>query len=183
MVFQRVYTGHVPEYELVTPRKVTSEGAFLSHDVTYHHGESHRKRKKRSIYENQTNDAILHYQLSMPGRSYHIELWPSQNFIAPALVVERRVEGNLTSRHYQDGVWRDAEPSKMATTCHYHGLIRGQPTSSVALSACNGLSSMWSADVEEGIAVGRMSRRTKPSHHERGKNKRESVGKKARKKE
>ncbi|CAG2063839.1 unnamed protein product, partial [Timema podura] len=37
-----VYTGHVPEYELVTPRKITSEGAFLSHDVTYHHGASHR---------------------------------------------------------------------------------------------------------------------------------------------
>lgn len=50
-------------------------------------------------------------------------------FITPAMVVER---------HTAQGRTRD-RPYAGATSCHYTGSVRGQPASSVALSACNGL--------------------------------------------
>lgn len=57
---------------------------------------------------------------------------PSVTFITPAMVVERhRANGRTRSR-----------PRPDATSCHYTGSIRGQPTSVVAISACDGLVSM-----------------------------------------
>lgn len=54
---------------------------------------------------------------------------PSHSFIGPALVVERHgPEGHSRSR-----------PILEALDCHYIGSVAGQPKSSVALSACQGL--------------------------------------------
>lgn len=134
-----LYSLDIDEYELVIPTKVTEDGQFLSHDLNHHHrnGEQelyfktpgHGRRNKRST------EAVVNYHIPVGilghKQPLHLELWPSSDFFAPGLVVERRT-ANLSAP-------RLSPPSVRATRCHYQGAIRGQPGSQVAVSACNGL--------------------------------------------
>lgn len=63
-------------------------------------------------------DGETHFRLQMGGEELHLELTPSQHFVSPSLALA-----------LGDDV----------TGCHYQGVVRGHPGSSVALSACNGL--------------------------------------------
>lgn len=137
--FAGLYSSDIEEYELVVPTKVTEDGQFLSHDVNHHHTsdeEEFSAKSRESGRRNKRNtDAVVNYHVpvAMLGHEQplHLELWPSINFFAPSLVVERRVANLSASRR--------APPSVHARRCHYQGAIRGQPRSQVAISACNGL--------------------------------------------
>jgi hypothetical protein len=134
-----LYSLDIEDYELVIPKKVTEDGRFLSHDLNHHYINDEEEfgskttngdyRRKRSV------EAIVNYHIpvGMLGHEQplHLELWPSRDFLAPGLVVERRAD-NLTTP-------KRSPPSSHATQCHYQGAIRGQPGSQVAISACNGL--------------------------------------------
>ncbi|XP_034943192.1 A disintegrin and metalloproteinase with thrombospondin motifs 7 isoform X2 [Chelonus insularis] len=112
-----IYSGkkHVTDgHEIVVPRKVTHNGDLISHDVTHHHVDDKTE---------------LHYRLEMAGSQYHFQLTPSEDFIAPGMVVERR-KRRIHVRH---------QPREHASKCHYRGFIRGHRNSFVALSTCNGL--------------------------------------------
>ncbi|XP_063218509.1 A disintegrin and metalloproteinase with thrombospondin motifs 7-like [Bacillus rossius redtenbacheri] len=121
-----LYSGKVTQYEVVVPKKVTPDGEFLSYNLVHHHRHSHRS--KRSLDDN--SPAEVHYQLPVAGQTYHLELRPSRRFLSPSLVVEQRASGR---RDYLEVT---------NTTCHYHGAIRGQPGSMVAISTCHGLAGM-----------------------------------------
>jgi hypothetical protein len=137
--FAGLYSLDIEDYELVIPRKVTEDGHFLSHDLNHRYISDEEElgikttngghRKRRSI------GAMVNYHIPVGlfghEQPLHLELWPSRDFLAPGLVVERRA-GNRTAP-------RRSPPSSDATQCHYQGAIRGQPGSQVAISACNGL--------------------------------------------
>jgi hypothetical protein len=124
---------------------VKEDGQFLSHDLTHHfvndeeelgaNNTSGGSRKKRSF------DAVVSYHIpvEMLGHEQplHLELWPSRDFLAPGIVVERRADLSAPRR---------SPPSVRATHCHYQGTIRGQPGSQVAVSACDGLVSIFTCN-------------------------------------
>jgi hypothetical protein len=127
-----LYSLDVEDYEVVTPRKVTEDGRFLSHDLDHHYtddkGTDGGHKTKRSV------GAVVNYHIALGllghEQALHLQLWPSRDFLAPGLVVERRADNSTPRR---------SPPSLVATHCHYQGTIRGQPGSQVAMSACNGL--------------------------------------------
>ncbi|XP_021933903.1 A disintegrin and metalloproteinase with thrombospondin motifs 7-like isoform X2 [Zootermopsis nevadensis] len=147
--YKGLYSLDIDEYELVIPTKVTEDGQFLSHDLNHHHrnGEQelyfktpgHGRRNKRST------EAVVNYHIPVGilghKQPLHLELWPSSDFFAPGLVVERRT-ANLSAP-------RLSPPSVRATRCHYQGAIRGQPGSQVAVSACNGLAGLLRTEYGE----------------------------------
>ncbi|KAK0076811.1 hypothetical protein PV325_004826, partial [Microctonus aethiopoides] len=101
-------------HTIVVPRKVTYNGTLMSHNVTHYHD---------------NDGALLHYRLEMSGMEYHLQLIPSNDFIGPGMVVERRkrdIHVRYTAR-------------ERSSKCHYRGFIRGHVNSLVALSACDGL--------------------------------------------
>jgi hypothetical protein len=120
---------------------VTEDGQFLSHDLNHHFINDEKelsanntnggRREKRSF------EAVVNYHIpvEMLGHEQplHLELWPSSDFLAPGIVVERRADLSAPRR---------SPPSVRATRCHYQGTIRGQPGSQVAVSACDGLVSV-----------------------------------------
>jgi hypothetical protein len=146
--FVGLYSLDVEDYELVIPRKVTEDGHFLSHDLNHHYmndeEESEVKatdggqKRKRSV------GAVVNYHVAVGllghEQPLHLELWPSREFLAPGLVVERRADNYSTPKR--------SPPSLEAAQCHYQGAIRGQPGSQVAISACNGLVSGSIAEVQ-----------------------------------
>lgn len=147
--FAGLYSLDIEDYELVIPRKVTEDGRFLSHDLNHHYisdeeefgvkatNVGHRKRRNVGAVVN------YHVPVGLLGHEQplHLELWPSRDFLAPGLVVERHA-GNHTAP-------KRSPPSLDATQCHYQGAIRGQPGSQVAVSACNGLVSDSNRNISE----------------------------------
>jgi hypothetical protein len=135
-----LYSLDIEDYELVIPKKVTEDGQFLSHDLDHHLTDDEEevgakttgvgRRSKRGVRP----VVNYHIPVAMLGHEQplHLELWPSRDFLAPGLMVERRNDSLSTTP-------RRSPPSVRATRCHYHGTIRGQPGSQVAVSACDGL--------------------------------------------
>ncbi|KAK0181582.1 hypothetical protein PV327_003855 [Microctonus hyperodae] len=108
-------------HRIVVPRKVTYNGTLMSHNVTHYHD---------------NDSALLHYRLEMSGMEYHLQLIPSNDFIGPGMVVERRkrdIHVRYTAR-------------ERSSKCHYRGFIRGHVNSLVALSACDGLAGVLRGD-------------------------------------
>jgi len=71
----------------------------------------------------------LHLQVPLANETLHLELTAHSYFLAPNLVVERhrrdlRTRSPLTPRHLN---------------CHFHGKVRGQMDTNVAISTCSGL--------------------------------------------
>ncbi|XP_077291043.1 ADAM metallopeptidase with thrombospondin type 1 motif B [Arctopsyche grandis] len=132
--------GHVTEddYEVVVPMRVASDGGFISHAVSANHRKLQEGRAKREApdggpdLDENAVDTLIHYNITVGGRPLRLNLRPSHSFIAPALVIER---------HGADGYSR-SRPIRQAADCHYVGSVVGQPQSSVALSACEGLAGM-----------------------------------------
>uniref|UniRef100_A0A6P4F749 A disintegrin and metalloproteinase with thrombospondin motifs 7 isoform X2 n=1 Tax=Drosophila rhopaloa TaxID=1041015 RepID=A0A6P4F749_DRORH len=119
------------EGQLVVPRRVHPDGEFMSHQLDYAHDRDHRRhRQRRSLGRDQDSEAAdLHLQLPLANETLHLELTAHSYFLAPNLVVERhrrdlRTRSPLTPRHLN---------------CHFHGKVRGQPATNVAISTCSGL--------------------------------------------
>ncbi|XP_013183866.1 A disintegrin and metalloproteinase with thrombospondin motifs 7 [Amyelois transitella] len=117
------------QVQVVTPVKVTREGALVSHAVEHAHEHGHaRARRDLHAREHELQHSV-HYNLTIDGKELRLDLRPSVTFITPAMFVER---------HTASGRTREA-PNLAATACHFTGSIRGQPASNIALSACDGL--------------------------------------------
>ncbi|XP_017135604.1 A disintegrin and metalloproteinase with thrombospondin motifs 7 isoform X1 [Drosophila miranda] len=116
--------------ELVVPRRVYPDGAFMTHSLEYAHDRDHRRhRQRRGLEDQEQDEADLHLQLPLQNETLHLELTPHNYFLAPHLVVERhrrdlRTRSSLSENHLN---------------CHFHGKVRGQPSSNVAISTCSGL--------------------------------------------
>lgn len=108
------------DHEIVVPKKVTNNGIHISNELNHHHDNN--------------DDIKLHYQLTISGLQYHLELTPSTNFLSPGMLIERR-KRNLHTRN--------SGHDHYSSKCHYRGFIRGHVNSIVALSACNGLVSYY----------------------------------------
>ncbi|PZC79906.1 hypothetical protein B5X24_HaOG215670 [Helicoverpa armigera] len=118
--------------QVVHPVKVTRFGELVSHAVDHSHAHGHARARRDLHFTEQHQPHVVHYNLTVDGRELRLDLRPSVTFITPAMVVERRrVDG-----------WTRSQPHPDATSCHYTGSIQGQPASSVALSACDGLAGL-----------------------------------------
>ncbi|ALC49097.1 CG4096, partial [Drosophila busckii] len=125
---QQLYGLHSDELragegELVVPRRVYANGAFMTHQLNYAHEQDHR-RQRRSV-----EGAELHLQLPLSNETLHLELTAHSYFLAPHLVVERH-RRELRSR---------ATLTAQQLNCHFHGKVRDQPMANVAISTCAGL--------------------------------------------
>ncbi|KAJ3661835.1 hypothetical protein Zmor_006216 [Zophobas morio] len=111
-----LYSGALSsEAHETIPRKVSPNGDYISHNLTSFH-----------------DDGQVHFNISLHDREHLLILEPVRNFLAPALVVERR-KRDTHSR---------SKPSDKSKNCHFQGIVHGQPNSRVAVSACNGLTGM-----------------------------------------
>ncbi|XP_046836132.1 A disintegrin and metalloproteinase with thrombospondin motifs 18-like [Vespa crabro] len=122
-------------YEIVVPRKVKSNGTFVSHQIPHHF--------KRSFYEKNvgetramSEDDAVHYRLLLGQKEHHLELYPSHRFCSPGAIIEEHRTGNgEDKKRFLDELrirrMRDRQ-------CHYQGHVRNQPDIS-ALSTCYGL--------------------------------------------
>ncbi|EGI62482.1 A disintegrin and metalloproteinase with thrombospondin motifs 12, partial [Acromyrmex echinatior] len=112
------------EHEVVIPRKVRSDGSFISHQIPHHF--------ERSLYQNRTTgDDVVHYRLRIDHEEHHIELYPNHRLLGPGAVIEKRRGSQDFLNNMQLKRLRD-------TQCHYRARVRNQSDDS-ALSTCYGL--------------------------------------------
>ncbi|XP_059055686.1 A disintegrin and metalloproteinase with thrombospondin motifs 7 isoform X2 [Achroia grisella] len=117
------------QVQVVTPVKVTHDGKLVSHALEHAHEHGHARARRDLFHTEHRLQHSLHYNLTVAGRDLRLDLRPSVTFITPAMIVER---------HYAERRTRET-PKLETTSCHYIGTIRGQPDSSVAISACDGI--------------------------------------------
>ncbi|KAG5674191.1 hypothetical protein PVAND_004173 [Polypedilum vanderplanki] len=120
-----IFSNSLSEAHLTVPRKVDEFGEHISHILNHHHSHNYYN-KSTGIAE----DHSVHYHIDIHNETFHLELLPSTDFVAPLMIIER---------HKRDLKERQKRPKKH-TQCHYQGKIRNHEKSRVALSACNGLS-------------------------------------------
>lgn len=108
------------DYVFVTPVEVSSDGRYLSHDVT---GRSHRSRRSLS--------SSVHYRLSAFGQDMQLDLHPS-SVVGPGFTVQSLSSEGITTVTDDAGFHN----------CLYQGFIRNLTSSSAALSTCSGLVSV-----------------------------------------
>ncbi|XP_016097777.1 A disintegrin and metalloproteinase with thrombospondin motifs 16 [Sinocyclocheilus grahami] len=116
---------HNTEYEIVAPYEVDHQGRYVSHAVAHHH------RRKRST-EGQDHDLAVHFRLRGLGQDFHLDLQPSCDLIAPSFTVQTLGRSGTKS----------LQPFPQDNLCFYHGLLRSEVNSSVALSTCAGMSGL-----------------------------------------
>ncbi|XP_061932561.1 A disintegrin and metalloproteinase with thrombospondin motifs 16-like [Apis cerana] len=134
--FADMYTGRDTGYEIVVPRKVGSDGKFVSHQIPHHF--------KRSLYApadrgggGRVEDDAVHYRLKIGQKDYHLELRPNPSLVAPGAVIEEH-RGSAESGS-NDNLLKDAKLKGMRDSqCHYLGRVHGHSGDS-ALSTCYGL--------------------------------------------
>ncbi|XP_059487414.1 A disintegrin and metalloproteinase with thrombospondin motifs 7-like [Neocloeon triangulifer] len=117
-----IFSDEAYEYEVVVPMKVDAAWASPSAEVTHHH-RLHPSRSRRAADEHK-----VRFELR-DSAALRLELWPSVEFISPRLRVHRPVS-------------RSRRSVGNFHTCHYQGIVHGEPDSKVALSACDGLAGM-----------------------------------------
>lgn len=129
VLLQGRYTKNIRDYELTIPRKLNSDGEFVSYGIPhfFEHDFGNRRRK-RSLYD----PAAIHYGVTFGGAKHHLELWPNHGFVSPSLVSEVRDP----KAKVQNRILRGLQGKKL---CHYTGRVRDIPGSKVALSTCDGL--------------------------------------------
>ena len=130
-------------FEVIVPRRVSSQGVTLSDDVTHHYSvstvqdKSRRRRRRRHLNSNDLdlNDDHdhIHYRFDVGGQEKHFHLRPNAALLAPSFVVERK-----SAKHFAHNFARFANDRQ----CHYVGKVRGHPQSTVAFSTCYGLVSL-----------------------------------------
>lgn len=108
------------DYVFVTPVEVSSDGRYVSHDVT---GRSHRSRRSLS--------SSVHYRLSAFGQDMQLDLHPS-SVVGPGFTVQSLSSESITTVKDAAGFHN----------CLYQGFIRNLSSSSAALSTCSGLVSV-----------------------------------------
>lgn len=118
--------------EITRPVKVTKDGGLLSYTVDHSHEHGHARARRDLMEREHELDHSLHYNITVGGRDLRLDLRPSVSFIIPGLIVERHTARGRTRER----------PDPTATSCHYTGSIRGQNSSIVALSACDGLAGL-----------------------------------------
>ncbi|KAF7381476.1 hypothetical protein HZH66_013870 [Vespula vulgaris] len=123
------------EYEIVVPRKVKSDGTFVSHQIPHHFKRSFYEKNVRENRAMSEDDAV-HYRLLLGQKEHHLELYPSHRFCSPGAIIEEHRTGNGDDKkRFLDDLrirrMRDRQ-------CHYQGRVRNHPDIS-ALSTCYGL--------------------------------------------
>lgn len=98
------------------------QGRYVSHAVAHHH------RRKRST-EDQDHDLAVHFRLRGLGQDFHLDLQPSRDLIAPSFTVQTLGRSGTKS----------LQPFPQDHLCFYHGVLRSEVNSSVALSTCAGM--------------------------------------------
>jgi len=125
------YTRNIRHYEVVIPRKVNHDGAFMSYLLPHFYEHDNSNRGRRSPPEESQK---VHYDLTFNDKNHHVEMWPNHGFISPGMMIEERGSGAAL----------DVKKVKVrpvnSTQCHYTGRVRGHEGSHLALSACDGLS-------------------------------------------
>lgn len=96
------------------PTKVDQDGTFISHAV--HH----------DVEQGDTEEPSIQYKIPVFGKELHLTLTPHENFIAPGFVVQ---EGTSLRQHNHK--------------CHFTGRLKDQPGSTVFVSNCRGLVSIY----------------------------------------
>lgn len=82
------------------------------------------------------NLAVVQYEVLLDGGApRRLMLWPSTSFLAPALRVDRP-GGGADAEAARPRPRRSPRRRRSVTTCHYRGVVQGDPRSSVAVSAC-----------------------------------------------
>lgn len=127
------------------PVRVDASGQFLTHQLHSKHNVV-----KRSIPENipqnggrvsdskttnsDVDDSTLHYRIPLhAGKEVVVMVRENRNLLAPGAILETKVSryGNVS-----DSEFKHLEHHR---GCHFTGSVVGDPSSSVALAACNGL--------------------------------------------
>nr|XP_033196400.1 A disintegrin and metalloproteinase with thrombospondin motifs 7-like [Bombus vancouverensis nearcticus] len=123
-------------YEIVVPRKVRSDGKFVSHRIPHHF--------KRSFYMDRTAadripDDAVHYRLQIDDEEHHLELRPNSRLVAPGAIVEEHEVSRTSNAGGNDDFLKNLKLRKIRDSqCHYQGRVLGQSGNS-ALSTCYGL--------------------------------------------
>uniref|UniRef100_A0A8C2C2V5 ADAM metallopeptidase with thrombospondin type 1 motif, 16 n=1 Tax=Cyprinus carpio TaxID=7962 RepID=A0A8C2C2V5_CYPCA len=104
---------------------VDHQGRYVSHAVAHHH------RRKRST-EDQDHDLAVHFRLRGLGQNFHLDLQPSRDLVAPSFTVQTLGRSGTKS----------LQPFPQDHLCFYHGVLRSEVNSSVALSTCAGMSGL-----------------------------------------
>jgi hypothetical protein len=107
----------------VVPRKIDSEGNFISHSLAHHHQHTPQHRERRDTQASQP----VYFVIPVPqSEELVLEVWPSTNFLAPNLMVQKTLKQQIGTNNAPH-------------SCHYQGHIKGEPDSRVTISACHGL--------------------------------------------
>lgn len=110
--------------EVVIPRKVRSDGSFISHQIPHHF--------ERSSYQNRTTgDDAIHYRLRIDHEEHHIELYPNHRLLGPGAIIEK----HRSPRNFLSNIQLNRLRN---TQCHYRARVRNESEDS-ALSTCYGL--------------------------------------------
>jgi hypothetical protein len=129
--FEERYTRNIKGCQVLVPRKIDQDGAFLSYSLPHFYERDMRMRRKRKS----PNDSdIVHYDLTFNGKSHQVEMWPNHDFMSPGLVIEERGPDAALDLNKVK-----LRPVK-STQCHYTGRVKGHNGSRLALSVCDGLS-------------------------------------------
>ena len=116
----KLITLSVPDYDIIHPVEVDSEGNLLARD-------QEKARRKRAL-DTLTNEELF-WKFEAFGRDYHVNVTRNDRLFSSDFVVEIR-QANGTTRYEFD-----------TEHCHYVGQLMSPAghTSMVALSDCDGL--------------------------------------------
>ncbi|XP_046737728.1 A disintegrin and metalloproteinase with thrombospondin motifs 12-like [Diprion similis] len=123
------------EFEIVVPRKVLTDGQFLSYQLPHHYKRSYYKDRHR---DEMTPDDMVHYRVAIDGEEHHLELYPNHKLLSPGAVLEDRILEAGQPATDEDFLRNGRIRRLRDTECHYHGGVRDHNENS-ALSACYGL--------------------------------------------
>lgn len=71
----------------------------------------------------------IHYKLTANDQNFHLELRASENLLAPGFRIERWWKDRSIKEEYIPELHN----------CHYHGRLLSHPSSSAAVSLCDGM--------------------------------------------
>ncbi|CAL1290604.1 unnamed protein product [Larinioides sclopetarius] len=73
------FSQEVSQFHLIQPTKVTSDGQFLSNDVTHYTKHGHHERHRRSVQD----DDYVHYSVHLDGLDTFLKLRPNHHLLSP----------------------------------------------------------------------------------------------------
>lgn len=134
---QNNYDIDYPEgYKIVVPRKVKSDGTFVSHQIPHHFKRSFYERNLRESRATLEDDAV-HYRVLLGEKEHHLELYPSHRFCSPGAIIEEHRTSISDDR--RESFLDDLQIRRIRDgQCHYQVRVRNHPDIS-ALSTCYGL--------------------------------------------